>query len=163
GVPIAHKDVFVTQGWRTTAGSRMLADYVSPFDAAVVERLRAAGAVSLGKLNCDEFAMGSSNENSAFGPVRNPWDAQAVPGGSSGGSAAAVSAGLAFGATATDTGGSIRQPASLCGVTGIKPTYGTVSRYGMIAYGSSLDQGGPIAHNARDLVELLDAMSGFDE
>ncbi|GAA5232695.1 Asp-tRNA(Asn)/Glu-tRNA(Gln) amidotransferase subunit GatA [Verticiella sediminum] len=163
GVPIAHKDVFVTQGWRTTAGSRMLADYVSPFDATVVDKLRRAGAVSLGKLNCDEFAMGSSNENSAFGPVRNPWDAQAVPGGSSGGSAAAVAAGLAFGATATDTGGSIRQPASLCGVTGIKPTYGTVSRYGMIAYGSSLDQGGPIAHSARDLVELLDAMSGFDE
>ncbi len=163
GVPIAHKDVFVTRGWRTTAASRMLANYVSPFDATVVERLQAAGAVSLGKLNCDEFAMGSSNENSAFGATRNPWDADAVPGGSSGGSAAAVAAGLVMGATGTDTGGSIRQPASLCGVSGIKPTYGTVSRFGMIAYGSSLDQGGPMARSARDLVELLDPMTGFDE
>ena len=163
GVPIAHKDVFVTRGWRTTAASKMLANYVSPFDATVVERLHTAGAVSLGKLNCDEFAMGSSNENSAFGPTRNPWDTRAVPGGSSGGSAAAVAAGLVIGATGTDTGGSIRQPASLCGVSGIKPTYGTVSRYGMIAYGSSLDQGGPMARSARDLVELLDPMTGFDE
>ncbi|MEK7944393.1 Asp-tRNA(Asn)/Glu-tRNA(Gln) amidotransferase subunit GatA [Pigmentiphaga sp. YJ18] len=162
GIPIAHKDVFVTRGWRTTAASAMLKDYVSPFDATVVERLAAAGAVTLGKLNCDEFAMGSSNENSAYGPVLNPWDTAAVPGGSSGGSAAAVAAGLAVGATATDTGGSIRQPASLCGVSGIKPTYGTVSRYGMIAYGSSLDQGGPIARHARDLLELLDPITGFD-
>jgi aspartyl-tRNA(Asn)/glutamyl-tRNA(Gln) amidotransferase subunit A len=163
GIPIAHKDVFVTRGWRTTAASKMLEDYVSPFDATVVERLAAAGAVTLGKLNCDEFAMGSSNENSAFGPVRNPWDTNAVPGGSSGGSAAAVAAGLVVGATATDTGGSIRQPAALCGVSGIKPTYGTVSRYGMIAYGSSLDQAGPIARHARDLLELLDPITGFDE
>src|SRR5690606_7300211 len=141
----------------------MLKNYVSPFDATVVERLAAAGAVTLGKLNCDEFAMGSSNENSAFGPVLNPWDTSAVPGGSSGGSAAAVAAGLVVGATATDTGGSIRQPSALCGVSGIKPTYGTVSRYGMIAYGSSLDQGGPIARHARDLLELLDPITGFDE
>ncbi len=163
GVPIAHKDVFVTRGWRTTAASKMLANYVSPFDATVVERLRAAGAVSLGKLNCDEFAMGSSNENSAFGAVVNPWDAAAVPGGSSGGSAVAVAAGLAMGTTGTDTGGSIRQPAALCGVSGIKPTYGTVSRYGMIAYGSSLDQGGPLARSALDLLELLDPITAFDE
>jgi len=163
GIPIAHKDVFVTRGWRTTAASAMLKNYVSPFDATVVERLGAAGAVTLGKLNCDEFAMGSSNENSAYGPVLNPWDTAAVPGGSSGGSAAAVAAGLAVGATATDTGGSLRQPASLCGVSGIKPTYGTVSRYGMIAYGSSLDQGGPIARHARDLLELLDPITGFDQ
>ncbi len=163
GVPIAHKDVFVTRGWRTTAASKMLANYVSPFDATVVERLHSAGAVSLGKLNCDEFAMGSTNENSAFGPVLNPWDKSAVSGGSSGGSAAAVAAGLIMGATATDTGGSIRQPAAFCGVSGIKPTYGTVSRYGMIAYGSSLDQAGPIARSARDLVELLDPITGFDE
>ncbi|NYT78714.1 Asp-tRNA(Asn)/Glu-tRNA(Gln) amidotransferase subunit GatA [Alcaligenaceae bacterium] len=162
GVPIAHKDVFVTQGWRTTASSKMLGQYVSPFDATVVSRLQNAGAVCLGKLNCDEFAMGSGNENSAFGPVRNPWDTNAVPGGSSGGSAAAVAAGLIMAATGTDTGGSVRQPAALCGVSGIKPTYGTVSRYGMIAYGSSLDQAGPIARHARDLLELLDPMSGFD-
>lgn len=162
GVPIAHKDVFVTQGWRTTASSNMLAQYVSPFDATVVSRLQSAGAVSLGKLNCDEFAMGSGNENSAFGSVRNPWDTTAVPGGSSGGSAAAVAAGLVMAATGTDTGGSVRQPAALCGVSGIKPTYGTVSRYGMIAYGSSLDQAGPLARHARDLLELLDPMSGFD-
>ncbi|KAA0889264.1 Asp-tRNA(Asn)/Glu-tRNA(Gln) amidotransferase subunit GatA [Pusillimonas sp. ANT_WB101] len=162
GVPIGHKDVFVTQGWRTTASSKMLGQYVSPFDATVVSRLQNAGAVCLGKLNCDEFAMGSGNENSAFGPVRNPWDTNAVPGGSSGGSAAAVAAGLIMAATGTDTGGSVRQPAALCGVSGIKPTYGTVSRYGMIAYGSSLDQAGPIARHARDLLELLDPMSGFD-
>ena len=162
GIPIAHKDVFVTRGWKTTAASKMLEGYVSPFDATVVERLNAAGAVTLGKLNCDEFAMGSSNENSAYGPVLNPWDTRAVPGGSSGGSAAAVAAGLVVGATATDTGGSIRQPAAFCGVSGIKPTYGTVSRYGMIAYGSSLDQAGPIARHARDLVELLDPIMGFD-
>lgn len=163
GIPIAHKDVFVTQQWRTTAGSKMLRDYVSPFDATVVERLAQVGTVSLGKLNCDEFAMGSDNQSSAFGPVHNPWHADYSPGGSSGGSAAAVAAGLVMAATASDTGGSIRQPAALCGISGIKPTYGTVSRYGMIAYGSSLDQAGPMARSARDLVELLSAMSGFDE
>jgi len=163
GVPIAHKDIFVTRGWRTTAGSRMLENYVSPFDATVVEQFNAAGTVTLGKLNCDEFAMGSGNENSFFGPTLNPWDKRAVPGGSSGGSAAAVAARLAPAATATDTGGSIRQPASLCGVTGIKPTYGSVSRYGMIAFASSLDQGGPIAKTAEDCGLLLNAMTGFDE
>jgi aspartyl-tRNA(Asn)/glutamyl-tRNA(Gln) amidotransferase subunit A len=162
GIPIAHKDIFVTRDWRTTAASKMLADYISPFDAAVVERFNLAGTVTLGKLNCDEFAMGSSNENSHFGPVKNPWDKSAVPGGSSGGSAAAVAARLAPAATATDTGGSIRQPASLCGVTGIKPTYGSVSRYGMIAFASSLDQGGPIAKTAEDCALLLNAMTGFD-
>ncbi|VFR56822.1 Aspartyl-tRNA(Asn) amidotransferase subunit A @ Glutamyl-tRNA(Gln) amidotransferase subunit A [plant metagenome] len=162
GVPIAHKDVFVTRGWRTTAASKMLGQYVSPFDAAVVERLEAAGAVSLGKLNCDEFAMGSGNENSAFGPVLNPWDSKAVPGGSSGGSAAAVAAGLAVATTGTDTGGSVRQPAALCGVSGIKPTYGSVSRFGMVAFGSSLDQAGPLAASAADLLPVLDAMAGFD-
>jgi aspartyl-tRNA(Asn)/glutamyl-tRNA(Gln) amidotransferase subunit A len=163
GIPIAHKDVFVTQGWRTTAASKMLAGYTSPFDATVVQRLQQAGAVSIGKLNCDEFAMGSGSENSAFGPVRNPWDPAVIPGGSSGGSAAAVAAGLVMAATGTDTGGSVRQPAALCGVSGIKPTYGTVSRFGMVAFGSSLDQAGPIARHAKDLLELLDTMSGFDE
>ncbi len=163
GVPVAHKDVFVTRGWHSTAGSKMLAGYESPFDATVVERLSRAGMVTLGKTNMDEFAMGSSNENSAFGPVRNPWDTRAVPGGSSGGSAAAVAARLAPAATATDTGGSIRQPASFSGVTGIKPTYGRVSRYGMIAFASSLDQGGPMAASAADCALLLDAMAGFDE
>ncbi len=162
GIPIAHKDIFVTRGWRSTAGSRMLANYSSPFDATVVEQFNAAGMVTLGKLNCDEFAMGSSNENSFFGPVRNPWDKNAVPGGSSGGSAAAIAARLAPAATATDTGGSIRQPASHCGVTGIKPTYGRVSRFGMIAFASSLDQGGPIAQTAEDCALLLSAMAGFD-
>ncbi len=162
GIPIAHKDAFVTRGWRSTAGSKMLDGYVSPFDATVVERLQAAGAVSLGKLNCDEFAMGSGNENSAYGPARNPWDPAAVPGGSSGGSAVAVAARLVAAATGTDTGGSVRQPAALCGVSGIKPTYGTVSRYGIIAFGSSLDQAGPLAPSSRDLLELLDVMSGFD-
>ncbi|MBC7500047.1 MAG: Asp-tRNA(Asn)/Glu-tRNA(Gln) amidotransferase subunit GatA [Herminiimonas sp.] len=162
GIPIAHKDIFVTRGWRSTAGSKMLGNYVSPFDAAVVELFNQAGTVTLGKLNCDEFAMGSSNENSAFGLVKNPWDKAAIPGGSSGGSAAAVAAGLAPAATATDTGGSIRQPASLCGVTGIKPTYGRVSRYGMIAFASSLDQAGPIAKSAADCGLLLNAMAGFD-
>jgi aspartyl-tRNA(Asn)/glutamyl-tRNA(Gln) amidotransferase subunit A len=163
GLPIAHKDVFVTRGWRSTAGSKMLANYVSPFDATVVERFARAGMVTLGKTNMDEFAMGSSNENSAFGPVKNPWDTAAVPGGSSGGSAAAVAARLAPAATATDTGGSIRQPASFSGVTGIKPTYGRVSRYGMIAFASSLDQGGPMAQTAADCATLLTAMAGFDE
>jgi aspartyl-tRNA(Asn)/glutamyl-tRNA(Gln) amidotransferase subunit A len=163
GVPVAHKDVFVTRGWHSTAGSKMLAGYESPFDATVVERLARAGMVTLGKTNMDEFAMGSSNENSAFGAVRNPWDTRAVPGGSSGGSAAAVAARLAPAATATDTGGSIRQPASFSGVTGIKPTYGRVSRYGMIAFASSLDQGGPMAKSAADCALLLNAMAGFDE
>jgi aspartyl-tRNA(Asn)/glutamyl-tRNA(Gln) amidotransferase subunit A len=162
GIPIAHKDVFVTRGWRTTAASKMLANYTSPFDAAIVERLQSAGAVSLGKLNCDEFAMGSGSQLSAFGAVKNPWDQSVVPGGSSGGSAAAVAAGLLVAATGTDTGGSVRQPAAMCGVSGIKPTYGSVSRYGMIAYGSSLDQAGPIARHAKDLLELLDVMAGFD-
>ena len=162
GLPIAHKDIFVTRGWRSTAGSKMLANYSSPFDAAVVEQFRKAGMVTLGKLNCDEFAMGSSNENSFFGPVKNPWDKNAVPGGSSGGSAAAVAAGLTPAATGTDTGGSIRQPAALCGITGIKPTYGRVSRFGMIAFASSLDQGGPMAATAEDCAMLLSAMAGFD-
>jgi len=163
GLPIAHKDVFVTQGWRSTAGSNMLKHYTSPFDATVVHNLRAAGCVTLGKLNCDEFAMGSGNKHSAFGPTHNPWDPSAVPGGSSGASAAAVAAKLVIAATGTDTGGSVRQPAALCGVSGIKPTYGAVSRYGMIAYGSSLDQAGPLASSALDLVDLLDVMSGFDK
>jgi aspartyl-tRNA(Asn)/glutamyl-tRNA(Gln) amidotransferase subunit A len=195
GVPVAHKDIFVTRGGPSTAGSRMLQGYRSPFDATVVARLGAgeraasgghdtlgntgsgtlsntsnddaiavpgAGMVSLGKLNCDEFAMGSGNENSAYGAVRNPWDTARVPGGSSGGSAAAVAAGLVPAATGTDTGGSIRQPASFCGITGIKPTYGTCSRYGMIAFASSLDQAGPLARSAEDCALLLSAMSGFD-
>jgi aspartyl-tRNA(Asn)/glutamyl-tRNA(Gln) amidotransferase subunit A len=163
GVPVAHKDVFVTRGWPSTAGSRMLAGYASPFDATVVARLDSdAGMVTLGKLNCDEFAMGSANENSAFGPVRNPWDQGRVPGGSSGGSAAAVAARLVPAATGTDTGGSIRQPAAFCGVTGIKPTYGVCSRYGMIAFASSLDQAGVLARSAEDCALLLSAMSGFD-
>ena len=163
GVPLAHKDIFVTRGLPTTAGSKMLAGYRSPFDATVVAKLADAGTVTLGKLNCDEFAMGSSNENSAYGPVRNPWDATRVPGGSSGGSAAAVAARLIPAATGTDTGGSIRQPASFSGVTGIKPTYGVCSRYGMIAFASSLDQAGPLARSAEDCALLLSAMSGFDE
>ena len=163
GIPIAHKDIFVTKGWRSTAASKMLAYYVSPFDATVVAKFQQAGMVTLGKLNCDEFAMGSANETSAFGPVKNPWDKTAVPGGSSGGSAAAVAARLAPGVTGTDTGGSIRQPASFCGITGIKPTYGRVSRFGMIAFASSLDQGGPMAQTAEDCALLLNAMAGFDE
>ena len=162
GVPIAHKDVFVTRDFATTAGSKMLSGYRSPFDATVVQRLRTAGMVTLGKLNCDEFAMGSANENSAYGPVQNPWDTTRVPGGSSGGSAAAVAAALAPAATGTDTGGSIRQPASFCGITGIKPTYGRASRYGMIAYASSLDQAGPMARTAEDCALLLSAMCGGD-
>ena len=163
GVPLAHKDIFVTQDMPTTAGSKMLDGYQSPFDATVVARLKAAGTVSLGKLNCDEFAMGSANENSAYKPVANPWDAARVPGGSSGGSAAAVAARLVPAATGTDTGGSIRQPASFTGITGIKPTYGVCSRYGMIAFASSLDQAGPMARSAEDCALLLSAMSGFDE
>jgi aspartyl-tRNA(Asn)/glutamyl-tRNA(Gln) amidotransferase subunit A len=163
GVPIAHKDIFATRGEPTTAGSKMLAGYRSPFDATVVSRLSAAGAISLGKLNCDEFAMGSSNENSAFGVVSNPWNIERVPGGSSGGSAAAVAARLLPAATGTDTGGSIRQPASFVGITGIKPTYGVCSRWGMVAFASSLDQAGPLARSAEDCALLLSAMSGFDE
>ena len=162
GVPLAHKDIFVTRDWPTTAGSRMLAGYRSPFDATVVQRLAAAGMVGLGKLNCDEFAMGSANENSAFGAVKNPWNTAHVPGGSSGGSAAAVAAGLTPAATGTDTGGSIRQPASFCGLTGIKPTYGRASRYGMIAFASSLDQAGPMARTAEDCALLLSALCGPD-
>ena len=162
GVPIGHKDIFVTQALPTTAGSRMLEGYLSPFDATVVERLAAAGTVTLAKLNCDEFAMGSSNENSAYGVVRNPWDPTRVPGGSSGGSATAVSARLLPAATGTDTGGSIRQPASFTGTTGIKPTYGVCSRWGMVAFASSLDQAGPLARSAEDCALLLSAMSGHD-
>ena len=162
GVPLAHKDVFVTRDFATTAGSKILQGYRSPFDATVVQRLRDAGMVTVGKLNCDEFAMGSANENSAYGAVTNPWDAQRVPGGSSGGSAAAVAARLVPAATGTDTGGSIRQPASFCGITGIKPTYGRASRYGMIAYASSLDQAGPMARSAEDCALLLSAMCGPD-
>ena len=162
GVPIAHKDIFVTQDFPSTAGSKMLAGYRSPFDATVVRRLADAGCVSLGKLNCDEFAMGSSNENSAFKPAFNPWDRSRIPGGSSGGSAVAVAARLAPAVTGTDTGGSIRQPASFCGITGIKPTYGRASRYGMIAFASSLDQAGPMARSAEDCALLLSAMCGPD-
>ena len=167
GVPLAHKDVFVTRDFATTAGSKILQGYRSPFDATVVQKLGgsfegAAGMVTLGKLNCDEFAMGSSNENSAYGSVKNPWDATRIPGGSSGGSAAAVAARLTPAATGTDTGGSIRQPASFCGITGIKPTYGRASRYGMIAYASSLDQAGPMARSAEDCALLLSAMCGPD-
>ncbi len=162
GVPLAQKDIFCTDGVRTSCGSKMLDNFTAPYDATVVTRFKAAGAVMLGKTNMDEFAMGSSNETSWYGPVKNPWDLAAVPGGSSGGSAAAVAARLAPGATGTDTGGSIRQPAALCGITGIKPTYGRVSRYGMIAFASSLDQGGPMATTAEDCALLLGAMAGFD-
>ena len=162
GIPLAHKDIFCTEGWLTTCGSKMLSNFVSPYDAHVVDRLNAAGMVTLGKCNMDEFAMGSSNETSFYGPVKNPWDTGRVPGGSSGGSAAAIAARLAPAATGTDTGGSIRQPAALCGLTGLKPTYGVVSRYGMIAFASSLDQGGPMAKSADDCALLLNAMAGFD-
>ena len=162
GIPMAHKDIFCAEGVKTSCGSKMLDSFISPYDATVVERLQAAGMVMLGKTNMDEFAMGSSNETSFYGPVRNPWDRERVPGGSSGGSACAVAARLAPAATGTDTGGSIRQPASLCGVTGIKPTYGRVSRYGMVAFASSLDQGGPLTYTAEDAALMLNAMSGFD-
>ncbi|MDO9435437.1 Asp-tRNA(Asn)/Glu-tRNA(Gln) amidotransferase subunit GatA [Hydrogenophaga sp.] len=162
GVPLAHKDIFVTKDFPTTAGSKMIEGYQSPFDATVVQRLAAQGAVTLGKLNCDEFAMGGSNENSAYGVVQNPWDTSRVPGGSSGGSAVAVAARLAPAVTGTDTGGSIRQPASFCGITGIKPTYGRCSRYGMVAFASSLDQAGPMARSAADCAVLLSAMAGPD-
>jgi aspartyl-tRNA(Asn)/glutamyl-tRNA(Gln) amidotransferase subunit A len=162
GVPIAHKDIFVTRDFPSTAGSKMLEGYLSPFDATAVANLSNAGAVTLGKLNCDEFAMGSSNENSAYRPARNPWDTARIPGGSSGGSAAAVAARLAPAATGTDTGGSIRQPAAFCGITGIKPTYGRASRYGMIAFASSLDQAGPMARTAEDCALLLSAICGPD-
>ena len=162
GIPLAHKDIFVTQGWRSTAGSKMLANYTSPFDATVVQKLAAQGMVCLGKASCDEFAMGSANENPWFGPVKNPWDRSRIPGGSSGGSAAAVAAGLTPVATGTDTGGSVRQPAAMCGITGIKPTYGRVSRFGMIAFASSLDQAGVLARSAADCATLLEAMMGFD-
>ncbi len=162
GIPIAHKDIFCTDGIRTSCGSRMLDNFIAPYDASVVTRCYQANMVVLGKTNMDEFAMGSSNETSYYGPVKNPWDLAAVPGGSSGGSAAAVAAGLAPVATGTDTGGSIRQPAALCGITGLKPTYGLVSRYGMIAFASSLDQAGPMARSARDCAMLLQVMAGFD-
>ena len=162
GIPIAHKDIFCARDWLTTCGSKMLANFVSPYDAHVVERLNAAGAVILGKTNMDEFAMGSSTETCCWGPVRNPWDPARVPGGSSGGSAVAVAARMAPAAIGTDTGGSIRQPAALTGICGLKPTYGVVSRYGMIAFASSLDQGGPMAKSAEDLALMLNAMAGFD-
>jgi aspartyl-tRNA(Asn)/glutamyl-tRNA(Gln) amidotransferase subunit A len=162
GIPVAHKDIFVAKDWLTTCGSKILSNFVSPYDAHVIERFNGAGAVILGKTNMDEFAMGSSSETSFYGPVKNPWDKTCVPGGSSGGSAAAIAARMAPAATGTDTGGSIRQPAALSGVSGLKPTYGLVSRYGMVAFASSLDQGGPIAKSAEDLALLLNVMVGFD-
>lgn len=162
GIPLAHKDLFCTEGVRTSCGSKMLDNFIAPYESTVTGRFHDAGAVMLGKTNMDEFAMGSSNENSHYGPVANPWDTQAIPGGSSGGSAACVAARLAAGATGTDTGGSIRQPASHCGITGIKPTYGRVSRYGMVAYASSLDQAGPMTRTAEDAAIMLNTMAGFD-
>ena len=162
GIPMAHKDIFCTQDVKTTCGSKMLDNFIAPYNATVVDKLNAVGVVNLGKLNMDEFAMGSSNETSFYGAVKNPWNKNAVPGGSSGGSAAAVAAQLAVCVTGTDTGGSIRQPAAFCGVSGIKPTYGRVSRFGMIAYASSLDQGGSMARSAEDCAILLQSMAGFD-
>ena len=163
GIPLAQKDIFCATGWRTTCGSKMLENFIAPYDAHVIQQFNQAGAVNLGKTNMDEFAMGSSNETSYFGAVRNPWNTNAVPGGSSGGAASAVAARLCAAATGTDTGGSIRQPAALCGISGIKPTYGTVSRYGMIAFASSLDQAGPMARSAEDCALMLNVMTGFDE
>ncbi len=162
GIPVAHKDIFCTEGWLTSCGSKMLGNFISPYDAHVVQRFKAAGMPSLGKTNMDEFAMGSSNETSYFGPVKNPWNSEYVPGGSSGGAAACIAARMAPAATGTDTGGSIRQPAALCGITGLKPTYGLVSRFGMIAFASSLDQAGPMAKSAEDCALLLNVMTGFD-
>ena len=162
GIPLAHKDIFCTQGIKTTAGSKMLDNFISPYDATVVAKAKAAGLVTLGKVNMDEFAMGSTSESSYFGATGNPWALDHVPGGSSGGSAAAVAADLAPIATGTDTGGSIRQPASFCGLTGLKPTYGRVSRFGMIAYASSLDQGGPMARSAEDCAYLMNVIAGHD-
>ncbi|MDD2775209.1 MAG: Asp-tRNA(Asn)/Glu-tRNA(Gln) amidotransferase subunit GatA [Gallionella sp.] len=163
GIPLAQKDIFCATGWRTTCGSKMLENFIAPYDAHVIQQFNQAGSVNLGKTNMDEFAMGSSNETSYFGAVRNPWNTNAVPGGSSGGAASAVAARLCAAATGTDTGGSIRQPAALCGISGIKPTYGTVSRYGMIAFASSLDQAGPMARSAEDCALMLNVMTGFDE
>jgi len=162
GIPIAQKDIFCAEGWKTSCGSKMLDNFIAPYDSTVITKFNAAGAVNLGKTNMDEFAMGSSNETSFYGNVKNPWDIKTVPGGSSGGSAAAVAGMLAPAATATDTGGSIRQPASLCGLTGLKPTYGLVSRYGMIAFASSLDQAGPMCHTAEDCAAMMNVMSGHD-
>ena len=162
GIPIAQKDIFCAEGWKTSCGSKMLDNFIAPYDSTVISKFNAAGAVNLGKTNMDEFAMGSSNETSFYGNVKNPWDKKTVPGGSSGGSAAAVAGMLAPAATATDTGGSIRQPASLCGLTGLKPTYGLVSRYGMIAFASSLDQAGPMCHTAEDCAAMMNVMSGHD-
>ncbi len=163
GIPVAQKDIFCAEGWRTTCGSKILSNFIAPYDAYVVERFKETGMVNLGKTNMDEFAMGSSSETSYYGPVKNPWDVKSVPGGSSGGSACAIAARMAPAAIGTDTGGSIRQPAALCGISGIKPTYGVVSRYGMIAFASSLDQGGPMARSAEDLALMLNVMAGFDK